>query len=206
MSTDKTWFDDKLKSSLFLDLGFRALVWLAVASLAFRHASKKANFSPLDTFIRSQESLMPVIVDVMMACFIFCVLAMLLKDLEHVAPTYWSQDTIAGRIGGVIRRLAGDLTLWILGAQITLLASLSVVTVYIHKLDAWSDGAIQFVTLFALVFVISSVVFSVISVWVRKKTSLVTSHEKFLKIFDTGWKVLGFYVGLMAFTVIAAGP
>lgn len=147
---------------------------------------------------------MPVIVDVMVACFIFCIPAMLLKDLEHVAPRYWSQDTIAGRIGGVIRRLAGDLTLWILGAQITLLASLSVVAVYIHKLDAWSDGAIQFVTLFAIVFVVSSAVFSVVSVWVRKKTSLVTSHQKFLNIFDTGWKVLGFYVGLIAFTAIAA--
>lgn len=204
MATDKTWFDDKLKSNLFYDLGFRALVWLAVAYLAFRHASKKTDFSPLDAFIRSQESLMPVIVDVMVACFIFCVPAMLLKDLEHVAPRYWSQDTIAGRIGGVIRRLAGDLTLWILGAQITLLASLSVVAANIHKLDAWSDGAIQFVTLFATVFVVSSAVFSVVSVWVRKRTSLVTSHQKFLEIFDKGWKVFSFYVGLIAFTVIAA--
>lgn len=206
MPTDKTWFDDKLKSNLFFDLGFRAIVWLAVAFLAFRHASKKTDFSPLDAFIRSQESLLPVVVDVMVGCFIFCVPAMLLKDLEHVAPRHWGQDTIAGRIGGVIRRLAGDLTLWILGAQITLLASLSVVAVYIHRLDAWSDGAIQFVTLFGLVFIISLAVFSVVSVWVRKKTSLVTSHEKFLKTFDTAWKVLGFYVGLMAFTIIAASP
>lgn len=204
MSTDKTWFDDKLKSNLFLDLGFRTLVWLAVTSLAFRHASKKADFSPIDAFIGSQESLIPVIVDVMVACFIFCVPAMLLKDLEHVAPRYWGQDTVAGMIGGVIRRLAGDLTLWILGAQVTLLASLSVVAFYIHKRDAWSDGAIQFITIFSFIFVISTAVFSVVSVWVRKKTSLVTSHEKFLKIFDTGWKVLGFYVGLIAFTVIAA--
>lgn len=204
MSTDKTWFDEKLKSNLFYDLGFRALVWLAVASLAFRHASKQANFSPLETFIRSQENLMPVIVDVMVACFIFCVPAMLLKDLEHVAPKYWGQHTLAGRVGGVIRRLAGDLTLWILGAQITLLASLSVVALYIHKLNAWSAGAIQFVTLFAMVLVTSSAVFSVVSVWVRRNTSLVTSHEKFLKTFDTGWKVFLFYVGLIAFTTITA--
>lgn len=203
MSTDKTWFDDKLKSNLFYDLGFRALVWLSIAFFIFRHASKKADFSPVDAFIASQESLLPVVFDVMLVCFAFCVPAMLLKDLEHVAPKHWGQDTFAGKAGGLIRRLAGDLTLWILGAQVSLLASLGVLVVYVYKEDAWSEGAVQFVAVFSFVLVASAGIFSLVSVWVRKKTSLVTSHEKFLTIFDTGWKVLGFYVGLIAFTALA---
>ncbi len=202
MSADKTWFDDKLKGNLFFDLGFRFLVWLSVAFLALKHASAKSDFSPIDAFMASQENLMPVVVDVMTVSFVLCTLAMLLKDLEHASPAHWGQDTKLGRAGGIVRRLAGDLTLWIIGAMVTLLASLAVLAIYIHQAGAWSNDVTTLVTFFFFVLAISTAIFSVVSVWVRRKTSLLTSRPKLMETFNTGPKVLLFYATILAVTAL----
>ena len=204
MSADKTWFDDKLKGNLFFDLGFRFLVWLSVAFLAFKHASNRADFSPIDAFMASQENLMPVVVDVMTVGFVLCTLAMLLKDLEHASPAYWGQDTTLGRAGGIVRRLAGDLTLWIIGAMVTLLASLAVLAMHIHQAGAWSEDVKTFVFILSFVLAVSTATFSVISVWVRRKTSLLTSRQKLMEIFNNGPKVLLFYFVILVMTAVAS--
>ena len=145
---------------------------------------------------------MPVVVDVMTVSFVLCTLAMLLKDLEHASPAYWGQDTTLGRAGGIVRRLAGDLTLWIIGAMVTLLASLAVLAIYIHQAGAWSDDATTFVTFFSLILAISTAIFSVVSVWVRRRTSLLTSHPKLMETFNTGPKVLLFYSLILVMTAV----
>jgi len=203
MTTDKTWFDDKLKSNLFLDIGFRTAVWLSIAFLTIEHASRQAGFSPITVLDSSFKGLMPVVTDVVRVCLVLCFLALILKDLEHVAPEYWAQGTLIGKVGGVVRRLAGDLSLWVVGALITLLASLSVFVVFLHKSNGWSDGARDFTVVVALMLLVSIAIFSTVSVWVRRDISLVSSHARFLEIFNSAWKVVGFYVTLILVTWLA---
>lgn len=203
MSTDKTWFDDWLKGNLFLDVGFRVAVWSAIAFLTFWHASEQAEFSPVEVFERGFKGLLPVITDVVRASFVLCLLALVLKDLEHVAPAHWGQATPIGRIGGIVRRLAGDLSLWIVGALITLSASFSVLALHVYSTGSWSAEAASFVATMGLVMLLSLALFSTVSVWVRRDVSLVSSHAKILKTFDTPWKIVLFYATLITMTWIA---
>lgn len=204
MATDKTWFDEKLKSNLFLDIGFRVIIWFAISLIALSHASRSADFSPVVAFQRSMEGLLPVISDVTRLAFVMCVGALMLKDLEHVAPARWDQSTTIGKLGGVIRRLGGDLSTWILGALITLLASFLMFATFIHTTGNWSKGAISLVTTFAIFFAVGIPIFSVANVWIRRDVSLVSSHATFVALFNTPLKVLAFYSILALVVYVSA--
>lgn len=205
MSTDRTWFDDKLKSNLFLDVGFRACIWLSIAFISFKHVSAREGYSPVQAIEHGFNVVMPVMTSILPFCLVLCFLALILKDLQFVSPNHWGQNAFLGRAGGVARRLAGDLTLWILGALVTLTASVLVLVFYAYKYDQWSDGLMQFVVIVGMVLCISIAVFSWVSVWVRRDVSLVSSHSKFLKIFNTPLKVLVFYGLWILATVFAGG-
>lgn len=202
MSSDKTWFDEKLKGNLYYDICFRAFIWLAISIIALRHAVARSDFSPVAAFSNSMENLLPVVSDVTRAAFVVCIAALILKDLEHVAPLQWGQDTFIGRIGGVVRRLAGDLSNWILGALITFLASFVLLATFINQSGAWSDGTRSFVAVMAVFFAVSIPAFSVVNVWIRRDLSLVSSHAKFVEMCNSPSKVLGFYLTLGVVTVL----
>lgn len=202
MATDKTWFDEKLKSNLYLDIGFRAMVWLSISIAAIRHAASRTDFSPVTAFIASMQNLLPVMTDVIRLAFVVCIAALVLKDLEYVAPEHWGQNTRVGRAGGILRRLAGDLSNWILGALVTFLASFVLLVAFIHKSAAWSDGTESLVVVMAVFFVVSIPAFSVVNVWIRRDVSLVSSHAKFVEMFNTPTKVVGFYAALGLVTFI----
>lgn len=203
MSTDKTWFDDKLKKNLYLDIILRMAVWLVVALLAIAYTSNEVSFHPVMPLQRSMDNLMPVIVDVMRVSLGLCFFALLLKDLEYVSPKLWGQEAALGKVGGVVRRLAGDLSLWVLGALATVLASIIYLAVFVHAEDAWTYEIKSFVVVMALFLAIMMLVLSVVSVYVRRNTSLISSFDKFANAFNTPWKVVGFYVGLVLMTVAA---
>lgn len=202
MATDKTWFDDWLKGNLFLDVGFRVLIWTAIVLVTFRHAAGQVGFSPIAIFENSFKGLLPVMVDVVRVSIILCLLALILKDLEHVAPEKWGQGTLIGRAGGVVRRLAGDLSLWTIGALVTLMASVGILVFYIYRSGSWSAEVSSFTITMALVMLVSIAIFSVVSVWARRDVALVSSHAKFLETFNTPWKVVLFYLAWIAFTWI----
>jgi len=204
MSTDKTWFDDKLKTNLFLDVGFRAAVWLGISMVALKHATGRPGFSPAEAFKASLENLMPVVSDVLRVAIVVCAAALILKDLEHVAPDTWGQQTKKGRLGGLVRRLAGDLSTWILGALVTLLASFVSLVAYISANGGWAEGTKSFVAVMTMFFCIAIPLFAVVNVWIRRDVSLVSSHARFVQIFNTPWKVVGFYSGL-ALAVLVTG-
>jgi len=201
MPTDKTWFDEKLKKNLYLDILLRLTIWMVVALLAIVYASHEVGFHPVMPLQRSMDNLMPVIFDVMRVGLVLCFFALLLKDLEYVCPHIWGQEATLGKVGGVVRRLAGDLSLWILGALATVLASIIYLAGFVHKEDAWTYEIKSFVVLMALLLAIFILVLSVVSVYVRRNTSLVSSFDKFANVFNTSWKVVGFYVGLVLATV-----
>lgn len=47
--------------------------------------------------------------------------ALMFKDLESCDNAAWGQNTKRGYFGGIVRRLAGDLTSWSLGAVLTII-------------------------------------------------------------------------------------
>lgn len=201
MTTDKTWFDEKLKRNLYLDILLRMSIWLVVALLTIAYARQEAGFHPILPFQRGMNNLMPVVVDVMRVSLVLCFMALLLKDLEHVCPKFWGQETALGKVGGVVRRLAGDLSLWMLGALATVLASIIYLAGFVHAQNAWTYEIKSFVGVMTFILSVLILVLSIVSVLVRKNTSLVSSHEKFSTMFNTPWRVIGFYVGLILVTV-----
>lgn len=125
MALDKNYFDDRLKDKPWRDLAFRAAVWFAISGIA-AHVALNSGVSALAFLERVAKSVGPLAKMIGTAAVLLAAPALALKDLEHVAPDEWGQDTYRGRWGGVLRRLAGDLLLWTLGAFSTLLSAIAV--------------------------------------------------------------------------------
>lgn len=200
MATDKTWFDEWLKGNLARDIAFRTAVWFSIAFVTLKHAADREDFNPADAFQSAIQTVAPVIVDVGAITLILCLVALLLKDLESVDRTNWGQDTAIGRWGGFIRRLAGDLSLWIVGALISVAATLAFLTFSVYGTKDWTlDNQAGLVGV-GVIFTIGISVLSLLSVWVRQDISLVSSHAKLLQICNRPWKVVLFYVLLLSLT------
>ena len=123
MSTDKNLFDDYLKKNLVRDLVFRALVWLVISGIAAYFAIHTLNIQPLDYLDRMGKSLGRLVNSVGSVSILLCLPALMFKDLEASVKTPGYKAFMGGCFAGAIRRLAGDLSLWTLGAIITLSSS-----------------------------------------------------------------------------------
>lgn len=203
MTTDKTWFDERLKENLYLDIGLRSAIWLLIAFLTITYASNEMDFSPIAPLQRGFNSLLPVAGNVAGVALILCFLAVLLKDLEYVAPDSWGQETFIGKIGGVFRKMAGDLSLWIIGAMVTVLASLIYFSAFVYSQNQWSSDFSQFSITIGFILIIAIGTFSVANVWVRKKVSFISSHPKLQMTFNSPWKVISFYALILVIVAIS---
>ncbi|WP_407276391.1 hypothetical protein [Halothiobacillus sp. DCM-1] len=123
MSTDDNEFDNLLKRKLYRDLLFRSVIWIGVASATGYLAVFYQGIKPLDYFERVSKTLAPLANTVGTFSLLLCVIAMMLKDLEATLTKPTLVAATRGYLGGVVRRLAGDLSLWTLGALMTLLAT-----------------------------------------------------------------------------------
>lgn len=198
MATDKTAFDDYLKEKLHRDILFRVVVWAAVAGLATSYASRSAQFSSISHLRRVADSLAPLVNTIGVIAIMLAVVALVLKDLENVSPTCWDQSSKAGRWGGVFRRLAGDLTLWVVGALVTILSAVAFVA-----FDAYCAGqmtAENFRAIFMMffVFILFAAVISVLNVLVRRSGPPLTNAKVFSSILTTAPRVLLFYAAILS--------
>lgn len=123
MATDKNRFDEYLKETLWRDIAFRVVVWVGIATATAYFANHSTQALRLEYFSRAVTSLTPVLNIVGVIGIIAAMLAMMFKDAEHVNPAGWGQTTKRGKFGGFVRRAAGDLTLWVIGALIALFAA-----------------------------------------------------------------------------------
>ena len=122
MSTDKNRFDTDLKKNLYRDLLFRATLWVMI-SLATAYLSlSSSTVTTIQYFERVGMTLMPVVNYLGTFGLLLCVLAFLLKDIEQTAKSQQVKDATRGYIGGFVRRVAGDISLWTLGALSTFIA------------------------------------------------------------------------------------
>ena len=111
MATDTNLFDAYLKKHLHRDIIFRILIWLTIATSTGAYATRDTQFSGLDYFKKAADLLLPLLNTFGSIAVFLVLIALFFKDAEHVHPARYGQDTKAGRIGGVFRRLAGDISL-----------------------------------------------------------------------------------------------
>ncbi|OPG72329.1 hypothetical protein B1219_19565 [Pseudomonas ogarae] len=132
MSTDKNQFDDWLKQNLVRDLVFRALVWLIISIIAAYFAIHTLNIPPLDYLDRMGKSLGRLVNSLGSVSILLCLPALMFKDLEAIVKNPRRKAFMGGCFAGAVRRLAGDLSLWTLGAIITLSSSFLLVATIVE--------------------------------------------------------------------------
>lgn len=116
MATEENKFDKYLKEHLYRDLIFRGAILAVLNSYAIYYTTTHEHIDPLKLMMQTTDKLMAALNSIGYISLILSVVALMLKDLEHMAPNNWGQSTKIGSIGCVIRRQAGDLTLWSTGA------------------------------------------------------------------------------------------
>jgi hypothetical protein len=132
VSTDKNVFDDFLKKNLVRDLAFRGLVWLVISGVAAYFAIHSLNIQPLDYLDRMGKSLGRLINSIGSVSILLCLPALMFKDLEVCVKNPKCKAFVGGWLAGGIRRLAGDLSLWTLGAIITMASSFFIVAMMVE--------------------------------------------------------------------------
>lgn len=121
MAVDKTKFDDWLKADLKRDLIFRAACWIAVALLA-TYFSVQVDARSINDYLSSQTNAVFRTANIVGTISILLgLLALMFKDMEELDPPTWGRETCLGWFGGMVRRLAGDMTLWTLGALVSVM-------------------------------------------------------------------------------------
>lgn len=200
MATDKTAFDDYLKKSLHRDILFRVLVWAFVAGLASHYASRSAQYTSISHLQRVADSLGPMVNAIGVTAIVLAGVALVLKDLENVSPVYWGQSSIAGRLGGFIRRLAGDLTLWVVGALVTILSAVGFVAFDAYRAEQMTAENFSAIFIMFSFFILLAVIVSVLNVLVRRSGPPLTSTKGFSSHLTTAPRVVLFYAAILTFT------
>ena len=173
MAMTKT-FDELLQKNVWYDLLFRASVWVSVASVA-SYFVLQVDAQTANCYFRNQVN--PILrlcnADGLLALFV-AVAALMFKDLEHASEQYWGPRTVLGFVGGVVRRLASDLTLWTLSGLVSVLL---ITTVYgrMALTSSWREWAIFSVGY--LTIGLLSLGIAVLNVLVRRKEPLFASES-----------------------------
>ena len=119
MSTDSNDFDSWLKENLYRDIVFRSIIWSTISYATGYLAILYRGIKPIEYFSGMAKPLMQLINTVGTFSLLLCVLALMLKDLEVTLSCPIRINATRGLLGGFVRRLAGDLSLWTLGAFLT---------------------------------------------------------------------------------------
>ena len=200
MATDKTAFDDYLKDRLHRDIIFRVLVWVSVAGLATHYASRSVEFTSVSHLQRVADSLAPMVNALGVTAITLSGIALVLKDLENVSPAYWGQSSLLGRIGGLIRRLAGDLSLWVVGALVTILSAVAFVAFDAYRVGQLTTKNFSAIFMMFFVFLLFAVIISIMNVLVRRSAPLLTNSKGFSNFLTTAPRVILFYAAILSFT------
>ena len=201
MDTDKTAFDDFLKQKLHRDILFRIMVWASISGLTAYFASYDTSFTTLAHLQKVADSLMPVVNVIGVIAILMSGVALVLKDLEHVAPVTWGQSTVAGKIGGFVRRLAGDLSLWVLGALVTLLSAVTLVALGAYQANAMTAHNVAAIFTMYLVFLALLVVMAILNVLVRRAKAPLAASRPFTDFLTSPTRVIACYCFVLAFTI-----
>lgn len=126
MAIEKTRFDNWLKNKLWRDLIFRSIIWALIACLGAYFTLYVDAVSTNDYLIKNTKFIFNLLNTLGSATLFLALVALFFKDMEALSPVMWGYDSKLGGIGGLFRRLAGDLTLWTLGLLVSVLFTVSV--------------------------------------------------------------------------------
>ncbi len=120
--TDAHKFDVCLKKNLWGDLGYRCVIWFGAPSLVAAFALRGSGVSVAKYASGVVDKIGPPLDMVGVTSMALCTIALWLKDLAHCAsPTVVRRAD--GYVAGIVRRTAGDVSLWVLGGLSTLIAT-----------------------------------------------------------------------------------
>lgn len=115
--------DTYLKEKLHRDLIFRSIIWITISLIVISASVHFHGMPAIDFFVRVSDSQYDVVNSFGIIALNFSILALLLKDLEQITINIKTKRSTSGIIGGFVRRVAGDTTLWLLGMLQALLAA-----------------------------------------------------------------------------------
>lgn len=202
MATDKNKFDDYLKEALHRDLLFRVAILGVIAALASFYASKEVGFNPIEYFNSSAKKLTPLLSTVGVAALLLVIPALVLKDLEHVSPERWGHGSTASLWGGFVRRLAGDLTLWVINSFVSFFFGLVGVTAYAisENMVTVKDGlSLLFIYFLVAIFILAS---GLANILVRRANPPLAATPPFSKFMTSPWRVGATYGALLLATYL----
>lgn len=199
MSTDVNDFDQFLKKRLYRDLLFRATVWLGVSLATSAGAIYFGGSTALAYFERVGDTLGPLVNTIGVGGLLLCLLALFLKDLEFVSKNEKTIAATRGMLGGFVRRLAGDISLWTLGALVAMLSSLIVALWHVSI----SNSEVAAISFLAFLLVLMTILTSLANVLVRRAGPTPWAN----KFKDSVWLVVAYtaaFAALIGRLVIAA--
>ena len=175
MATDNE-FDEFLKQNLWRDLVFRALIWIGISMATAVVAIYGQGVEPEEFVNRVVQTLSPLATSIGVFSLLLCGLALMLKDLQATLEVPRLKAATRGKLGGFVRRLAGDLSLWTLGAFITLQSAFAIAlfAVKMEPNDYITVGAV------AVPLVVITTVIAVANILVRRAgpTLIVSTVKK----------------------------
>lgn len=186
MAVEKTDFDDWLKQDLKRDLFFRAGCWLAIALLA-TYLSVRVDARTINDYLSSQTNAVFRTANIVGTISILMgFLALMFKDMEALDPQDWGLGTRRGWYGGMVRRLAGDMILWTLGALVSVMLVAAIAGA--NSASTYKDWAVF--SIFYLVLVLMVVAMGLLNVFVRRAEPLLGVHYPHVKAVLFGYPVL----------------
>lgn len=127
MTTDASKFEDALKKSLGKDLVFRISVWIIISFVGAYLSLHYFAVDPLDYLSNLGKSILRLLNILGSFALIIGIPALMTKDMEQALIDSKHKEWTRGWSAGFVRRLAGDMALWSLGATVTLITSILVV-------------------------------------------------------------------------------
>ncbi|WP_426339718.1 hypothetical protein ACN9MZ_26055 [Pseudoduganella sp. S-14] len=187
MATEKTVFDDWLKENLWRDLVFRATFWFVIASIGAYYSLTIDSQSTNEYLKRQSNSVFRTANIIGTVSILLGIVAMMFKDMEPLS-NIWARDSRLGRIGGVFRRLAGDMTLWTLGALVSTLFVIGLVGFRsAGTLTEWALFTFLYLILVAMGFMAA-----LLNVHVRRAEPFLATKLK-----DPRWVLAIYVVGIL---------
>jgi hypothetical protein len=122
---DKNWFDDLLKEKLWKDVLFRVFVSALISSVTCYFVFSRFQGDGTEYIEAVSNSLVPAFNLVGSIALNLILIAMLFKELETLDPLRFGSVSLVGKFGGIFRRLAADLSLWMLSALVTIIAAMT---------------------------------------------------------------------------------
>jgi len=201
MTTDRNQFDSYLKQALHRDIIFRIAVWAVIAAVATLIASAEKGYNGVEYFRAVAHKLGPLINTIGVVALLISMPALVLKDLEHVAPESWGQATFASWWGGAIRRIAGDLTLWLLSSFAAFFFAMVGATFYAlfsENISLREGILLVYSYVVVLIFIL---LISVVNVLVRRETPPLSAAPRFSRWMRSPTRVLVTYATLLLIAI-----